>query len=109
MLGYLSEMIGSFLARKKELFVSYLTGLHVYRHTCCSNMAKLGMNPKVSQYLKGYSDIKMMFRTYTYLGLEDVADEPSRTRECAPVTQKIIWKKHIGALLKQSIFWCKGK
>jgi hypothetical protein len=52
---------------------------------------------------------KMTFSAYTHLGLENAADEPSRTRECAPVTQKIIWKKHIGALLKQSIFWCKGK
>lgn len=51
---------------------------------------------------------KMTYSTYTHLGLENAADEPSRTRECAPVTQKIIWKKHIGALLKQSIFCVKG-
>lgn len=50
---------------------------------------------------------KMTFSTYTHLGLENAADEPSRTRECAPVTQKIIWKKHIGALLKQSILCVK--
>lgn len=72
-------------------------------------MAKLGMNPKVPQYLMGYSDIKVTFSTYTHLGLEDAADEPIRTRECAPVIQKIIWKKHIGALLQQSILGCEGK
>ena len=32
---------------------------HVCRHTYCSNMAKLGMNPKTLQYLMGHSDISV--------------------------------------------------
>lgn len=48
---------------------------HVCRHTYCSNMAKLGMNPKPLQYLIGHSDISVTLNTYTHLGLEDAADE----------------------------------
>lgn len=48
---------------------------HVCRHTYCSNMAKLGMNPKVLQYLMGHSDISITLNTYTHLKLEDATDE----------------------------------
>lgn len=48
---------------------------HVCRHTCCSNMAKAGMNPKTLQYLMGHSDIGVTLNTYTHLGLEDAENE----------------------------------
>ena len=48
---------------------------HVCRHTYCSNMAKLGMNPKVLQYLMGHSDISITLNTYTHLKLEDATAE----------------------------------
>ncbi|MBO4668516.1 MAG: site-specific integrase [Lachnospiraceae bacterium] len=48
---------------------------HVCRHTYCSNMAKLGMNPKVLQYLMGHSDISVTLNTYTHLKLEDATAE----------------------------------
>lgn len=54
---------------------------HVCRHTYCSNMAKLGMNPKTLQYLMGHSDIGVTLNTYTHLGLEDAQDELSRIAE----------------------------
>ena len=54
---------------------------HVCRHTYCSNMAKLGMNPKTLQYLMGHSDIGVTLNTYTHLGLEDAVDELKRVEE----------------------------
>ena len=75
---------------------------HVCRHTYCSNMAKVGMNPKTLQYLMGHSDIGVTMNTYTYLGLEDAKDEMIRMEELnaakkelekstgeKPVTQKM--------------------
>lgn len=44
-------------------------------------MAKLGMNPKTLQYLMGHSDIGVTLNTYTYLGLEDTADELKRLED----------------------------
>ena len=80
---------------------------HVCRHTCCSNMAKSGMNPKTLQYLMGHSEIGVTLNTYTHLGLEDAADELKRmedleiarkelekTKDEKPVSQKMfraIW------------------
>lgn len=54
---------------------------HVCRHTYCSNMAKLGMNPKTLQYLMGHSDIGVTLNTYTHLGLEDAEDELKRMED----------------------------
>ena len=54
---------------------------HVCRHTYCSNMARARMNPKTLQYLMGHSDIGVTLNTYTYLGLEDAADELSRLND----------------------------
>lgn len=51
---------------------------HVCRHTYCSNMAKVGMNPKTLQYLMGHSDIGVTLNTYTHLGLEDAEGELKR-------------------------------
>lgn len=48
---------------------------HVCRHTYCSNMAKMGMNPKVLQYLMGHSDVGITLNTYTHLKLEDATAE----------------------------------
>ena len=51
---------------------------HVCRHTFCSNMAKIGMNPKTLQYLMGHSVIGITLNTYTYLGFEDAQAELER-------------------------------
>lgn len=45
------------------------------RYPYCSNMAKVGMNPKTLQYLMGHSEIGITMNTYTHLGLEDAKDE----------------------------------
>lgn len=54
---------------------------HVCRHTFCSNMAKLGMNPKTLQYLMGHSDIGVTLNTYTHVQYEDAKKEMSEISE----------------------------
>lgn len=44
---------------------------HVCRHTFCSKMARLGMNPKCLQYIMGHSEIAVTMDTYTHLHFED--------------------------------------
>ena len=44
---------------------------HVLRHTFCSKMARLGMNPKNLQYIMGHSEIAVTMNTYTHLTFED--------------------------------------
>ena len=56
---------------------------HVCRHTYCSNMAKVGMNPKALQYLMGHSDIGVTLNVYTHLGLIDAKEEMNRIAKLA--------------------------
>lgn len=56
---------------------------HICRYTYCSNMAKLGMNPKTLQYLMGHSDIGVT------LNLENARKKLNKAREDAPATQKM--------------------
>ncbi len=76
---------------------------HICRHTYCSNMAKPGMNPKMLQYLMGYSDIGVTLNACTHLWLEDTTDElkrmeelentrkePEKNKEEKPVSQKML-------------------
>ncbi|HJJ47361.1 MAG TPA: site-specific integrase [Methanocorpusculum sp.] len=44
---------------------------HVCRHTFCSKMARMGMNPKCLQYIMGHSEISVTMDTYTHLQFED--------------------------------------
>lgn len=44
---------------------------HVCRHTFCSKMARLGINPKSLQYIMGHSEIAVTMDTYTHLQFED--------------------------------------
>jgi len=53
---------------------------HVCRHTFCSNKAKSGMNPKILQYIMGYSDISVTLNTYTHAGFEDAKKEMERMK-----------------------------
>ncbi len=47
------------------------------------------MNPKTLQYLMGHSDIGVTLNTYTYLGLEDAADELKRMEELADARKEL--------------------
>lgn len=51
---------------------------HVCRHTFCSNMAKLGMNPKTLQYIMGHSDISVTLNTYTHVNFDDAKEKLHR-------------------------------
>ena len=51
---------------------------HVCRHTCCSNIARVGMNSKAFQCIMGHSDIGVTMNTYTHFGLQDAKDETIR-------------------------------
>ena len=46
-----------------------------------STKTNAGTNPKTLQYLMGHSDIGVTLNTYTYLGLEDAADELKRMED----------------------------
>ena len=48
---------------------------HVCRHTFCSKMARIGMNPKNLQYIMGHSEISITFDTYTHLGFADASKD----------------------------------
>lgn len=39
---------------------------HILRHTFCTKMANLGMNPKSLQYIMGHSSISMTMDVYTH-------------------------------------------
>ena len=54
---------------------------HVCRHTYCSNMVKLGMNPKTLQYLMGHSDISVTMNVYTHIGFDDAEEELKRMED----------------------------
>lgn len=51
---------------------------HVCRHTFCSRMAAVRMNPKTLQYIMGHSDISVTLNTYTHLGFEEASKEMRR-------------------------------
>ena len=51
---------------------------HICRHTYCTNMAKLGINPKTLQYLMGHSDIAVTMNTYTHFGVDEAKAEMER-------------------------------
>ena len=46
--------------KNKIFFVLYLTHPHVCRHTYCTNMARVGVNPKSLQYLMGHADMERL-------------------------------------------------
>ncbi len=51
---------------------------HVCRHTCCTNYAKSGMNPKILQYIMGHADVSVTLDTYTHIKSEDAVAEMER-------------------------------
>jgi site-specific recombinase XerD len=66
---------------------------HVCRHTYCSNMAKLGMNPKTLQYLMGHSDISVTMNVYTHIGFDDAEEELKRMEAFRKAQSEVEQKK----------------
>ena len=48
---------------------------HVCRHTCCTNMAKTGINPKILQYFLGESNIPVTMNVYTQIIFDDAEEK----------------------------------
>ncbi len=48
---------------------------HTMRHTFCTNMANMGMNPKALQYIMGHSNIQMTLNYYTHATYESAKSE----------------------------------
>lgn len=71
------------VARYNELFKLQLPKItpHVCRHTYCSNLAKLNINPKTLQYLMGHSEISVTMDVYTHLGFDSAKEEMLRIKE----------------------------
>ena len=81
------------LRQKKNFFVLYLTHPHVCRHTYCSIMAKLGMNPKTLQYLMGHSDISVTMNVYTHIRFDDAEEELKRMEDFRKAQAEVEQKK----------------
>lgn len=51
---------------------------HVLRHTFCTKMAHLGMNPKTLQFIMGHSDISITLNLYTHASFDNALQEMQR-------------------------------
>lgn len=76
---------------------------HVCRHAYCSNMAKLGMNPKTLQYLMGHSDISVTMNVYTHISFDD-AEEELKRMEGFRKAQAEVEKKNDAKTVSQKMF-----
>lgn len=54
---------------------------HVFHHTFCTNMARVGMDVKSLQYLMGHSDVTVTLNVYTHIGYEHAAESMAKVVE----------------------------
>lgn len=71
--GYLHRIVAKYNRTHKIQMINITP--HVCRHTYCTNMARLGINPKSLQYLMGHADIATTMDVYTHLGYEEAKKE----------------------------------
>ena len=71
--GYLHRMVAKYNRTHKIQMIKITP--HVCRHTYCTNMARLGINPKSLQYLMGHAEIATTMDVYTHLGYEEAKKE----------------------------------
>lgn len=55
---------------------------HVLRHTFCTKMANLGMNPKALQYIMGHKKITMTLDYYAHVSCVSAKEEMDRVLAC---------------------------
>lgn len=60
---------------EKELNLAYPLTPHVARHTFCTNLAKMNMNPKALQMMMGHAKIATTLDYYTNYTEKEVADQ----------------------------------
>lgn len=77
--GYLHRMVDKY-NRTHQVQMPKITP-HVCRHTYCTNMARMGMNPKSLQYLMGHAEIATTMDVYTHLGYEEAKKEVEKMGE----------------------------
>lgn len=70
---YFNHMVGKY-NRTPKMQLPGITP-HVCRHTYCTNMARVGMNPKSLQYLMGHAEVATTMDVYTHFGYEEAKKE----------------------------------
>lgn len=51
---------------------------HVFRHTFCTNMANVGMDIKILQYVMGHSDVGVTLNVYTHASYDRAAEQMAK-------------------------------
>ena len=51
---------------------------HICRHTFCTKMARIGMKPKILQYIMGHSKVETTLSYYVHIDYDQVAEEIER-------------------------------
>ena len=54
---------------------------HVFRHTFCTNLARLDINVKALQYLMGHSDASLTMNVYTHKNFEHALEQFNKCQE----------------------------
>ena len=103
---YWEHRFKSMVGRYNEIYKVQMPKItpHVCRHTYCSNMAKLGMNPKTLQYLRGHSDIGVTLNVYTHMGLDDAEKELQKMQGLEKTRKEMGISDKDDKPLKQNMF-----
>ena len=73
--------LDAFVNVARPLGVPEGTGLHVFRHTCVSNLIRMGAQPKQIQMYVGHSSIEETMNTYGHLFEDDMEKLGSKLEE----------------------------
>lgn len=73
--------LDAFVNVARPLGVPEGTGLHVFRHTCVSNLIRMGAQPKQIQIYVGHSSIEETMNTYGHLFEDDMGILGSKLEE----------------------------
>lgn len=73
--------LDAFVNVARPLGVPEGTGLHVFRHTCVSNLIRMGAQPKQIQIYVGHSSIEETMNTYGHLFEDDMEKLGSKLEE----------------------------
>lgn len=66
------------LNKHHEAQLPKVTTAHTMRHTFCTKMANIGMNPKALQYIMGHTNITMTLQYYAHATFESAQAEMDR-------------------------------
>lgn len=83
--------LDAFVNVARPLGVPTGTGLHVFRHTCVSNLIRMGAQPKQIQIFIGHNSIEETMNTYGHLFEDDMEKLGSKLEEA--YTEKRLAKR----------------